>query len=98
MEIIGRTFLFEYEAESYRIEVLDGTTVQWTQTKGPEEGKTDIERYILSRLGDRSVAITWIEADGLGLTNILDFEKLSVTTHANVGRDVFENAGKLVVV
>lgn len=98
MEIVGRTFLFEYETESYRIEVVDRTTVRWTQTRGPEEGKGDIERFILSTLNAQSAAITWIEADGLGVTNILDFKNLSVTTHANVGRDVFENIGKLVVV
>jgi hypothetical protein len=42
--------------------------------------------------------ITWIEAKGSGLSNIRDFDKMTVTTHANIGRNLFVDPGTLVAV
>ena len=96
-EITGRTLEFHYTDETYRIDVLSETRVRWTRTIGDPQGASDEEDYIYSQISRTQGLITWIEADGLGLSNILDFEALTVTTHANMGRAVFRNPGRLVV-
>ena len=37
--------------------------------------------------------ISWVEADGLGLSNMLDPATGTLTTHASMGREVFRNPG-----
>ena len=95
-DLIGRSFCFEYSSETYLIEVLDGEKLRWTQERGPKVGSGDTENYVFSEIAGETVLLTWIEADGLGLSNVLNFASGTVTTHANVGRDVFVNPGKLL--
>jgi phenolic acid decarboxylase len=96
-ELLGKTLKFEYASETYRIDVLDETSVRWTRVAGEDAGRGDTERYVYSRLSEEIGLITWVEADGLGLSNALNFTAGVVATHANEGREVFENPGKLTV-
>ena len=96
-DLVGKTLTFEYESDAYKIEILSGSRLHWTQLRGETPGKGDEEAYLYSALGDAIGMITWIEADGLGLSNILNFAEETVTTHANMGRDVYLNPGKLIV-
>ena len=96
-ELIGRTVLFEYSDETYQIDILTDTTLRWKRVKGEKVGEGDEERYVYSRLSEDIILVTWIEEGGPGLSNALNIATQTVTTHANMGRDVFENPGKLVV-
>lgn len=96
-DLVGKTLSFVYSNETYRIEVLNDSQVRWTQTEGPKSGQGDTETYVFSALSEDIGLITWIEADGLGLSNALNFAQNTVTTHANQGRDVFENVGRLEI-
>ena len=96
-ELVGKTFQFEYSNETYQIEILTDATLRWTRVKGENTGEGDEERYVYSVLEEHLAMLTWIEDGGPGLSNALDFAKHTVTTHANMGRDVFENPGKLIV-
>ena len=90
-----RRFRFTYRTETYLIEVLSDDRLRWTREAGDDIGKTDEESYVASFPRDGQELLTWVEADGLGLSNLLDWDAGTVTTHAKVGRDVFENPGKL---
>ena len=96
-ELIGRSLRFTYSDETYLIEVLNEAQIKWTRTVGASVGQGDTEAYVYSKLSASIGVITWIEADGLGLSNALNFAEKSVTTHANMGREVFENRGDLEV-
>ena len=96
-DLIGKTVTFEYSNETYRIEVLSDSQLKWTRTNGDPVGASDIEAYVFSALAPELVMFTWIEADGLGLSNTLRFSDMKLVTHASIGRDVFENAGKFSV-
>ena len=96
-DLVGKEFGFEYTSETYVIQVMDGETLNWTQSKGPNQGNGDTERYNLSNASDTLMMISWVEVDGLGLTNLLDMGNMTLTTHASMGRDVFVNRGKLAI-
>ena len=96
-ELVGRTVLFEYSDETYQIDFLTESTLRWTRIKGNNKDEGDVERYVYSRLADGLILVTWIEDGGPGLSNAMNFVEHTVTTHANIGRDVFENPGTLVV-
>ena len=91
--VVGERLEFIYAEETYLIEVLDATSLRWTRTVGDPVGTTDDERYVWSAIDDDRWLITWIEATGLGLSSVVDLVDGTLTTHANMGRDVFVNAG-----
>ena len=93
--IIGKTFLFEYDTEAYRIEVLTQDELRWTKEQGDNKGETDNESYVFSPIDEHQFMLTWIEATGLGLSNILNLNSSKLITHANLNRDVFVNEGKV---
>ncbi|WP_187432336.1 hypothetical protein ROLI_047520 (plasmid) [Roseobacter fucihabitans] len=96
-DIIGMSFGFVYSDETYGIEVLSQTALRWTRTAGKNTGQGDTEQYVFSKLTDDMFMLTWVEADGPGLSNILRLTDGTLITHANIGRDVFINPGKLTV-
>ncbi len=94
-DLVGQIFFFDYLSESYRIEILSTNKLHWTRVKGENSGVNDEESYVFSTLDERKIMLTWIEADGLGLSNVLDLNAKTLTTHANLGREVFVNSGVL---
>jgi hypothetical protein len=96
-DIVGARYRFVYSDETYLIEVLSATEVHWTREVGKTVGQSDTERYVFSSLSDDIFMLTWIEADGLGLSNVFQPRTNTLTTHANVGRDVFVNEGELIM-
>ncbi len=94
-QLIGASVEFVYADETYRIDVVGRDRLHWTRTVGEDTGRGDDETYLCSELDDDVLMLTWIEADGLGLSHVLDFGVMSLTTHANVGREVFVNPGRL---
>ena len=89
----GARFEFDYGEECYLIEFLDDERLRWTRTTGDPVGTTDIESYVWTALDRRRSMVTWIEADGLGLSSVVEVEGGTLVTHANTGRDVFVNSG-----
>lgn len=88
-------FDFVYADETYRIELLDDERLRWERIAGDGAGASDVERYVSGRLDGHRWLITWIEADGLGLSSVVDFDAATLVTHANQGRDVFVNGGSV---
>lgn len=96
-QLIGKRLDFVYAEETYRVEVLDASSLRWTRTVGEAVGATDVERYVWSSIDDERWLITWIEATGLGLSSVVDVARGTLTTHANSGREVFTNIGEVRV-
>ena len=94
-QLIGERFEFVYAEETYLIEILDETSLRWTRTVGDPVGTSDVERYVWSAVDDTRWMITWIEATGLGLSSLVDTATGVLTTHANMVRNVFVNAGEV---
>lgn len=93
-EIVGAEFLFVYSDETYRIEILSETSLRWTREAGENTGQSDQESYVFDHLGGDIILLSWIEADGLGLSNAMDVADGNLVTHANHGREVFQNKGR----
>lgn len=92
--IVGTSFQFFYSDETYRIDVKSEKRLRWTRVAGDEVGQSDEETYVFDLLSPEIILLTWIEADGLGLSNVLNVRDGTLITHANHGREVFQNKGK----
>ncbi len=93
-ELIGANFQFIYSDETYRINVLSDTSLRWTREVGDNVGQSDEESYVLDVLSKDLIILTWVEADGLGRSNVMNLSDGNLVTHANHGRDVFQNRGR----
>ena len=100
--LIGRTFDIVYDSEqskdTYRFEVQSESKIKWERISGNDVGKGDTEDYVITQLDPEKILITWIEADGLGLSNVLNFKAGTCLTHGNNGRSVWKHNGALSLV
>ncbi|EFL87454.1 hypothetical protein [Ahrensia sp. R2A130] len=92
--IIGRNFQLIYADETYRIDVISEKRLRWTREAGNNVGQSDEETYVFDVLSPEIILLTWIEADGLGLSNVLNLRDRALITHANHAREVFQNKGQ----
>ena len=101
-DLVGKTFDITYASEhsndTYRFVVKEGNKIRWDRIAGTDVGKGDTEDFVMTQLTDTKILITWIEADGLGLSNVLDFNEGTCLTHGNNGRGVWKHTGKLTLV
>ena len=101
-KLIGRTFdiayVSEHSQDTYQIQIKDDKKLTWKRIKGTDGvGKGDEEDYIMTQITNDKLLITWVEADGLGLSNILDFQQGTCLTHGNNGRNVWKHTGVLTL-
>ena len=100
-DLVGVKFILEYQLEdgtpdNYSIEILSGGKVVWERVEGLNVGEGDTEDYIVTLLKSNVLLMSWVEASGLSLCNLIDFNKKTVLTHGNFGRSLlFENPGKV---
>ncbi len=60
---------------------------------GDEKGTLENETYVNASIDDSKVFITWGEANGIGVAQVLDFKKGLVYNHLLRGRAVTAGEG-----
>ncbi len=94
--MVGSTYLFDCGDSAYEITIESGTELHWKLFKGDYPGpQEDQETYYKSKIADGIVLMSWIEASGLGVYNVLNFNNSTVTTHAREGDTTHINKGKV---
>lgn len=100
--LIGRTFDIVYASDhskdTYRFDVETDNKIKWERIAGTDVGKGDTEDYVITQIDAENMLVTWIEADGLGLSNVLNFKAGTCLTHGNNGRSVWKHNGVLSLV
>ena len=93
-DVLGPASEIHYETESYLIELLSDTRLRWTRMQGQDTGVGDEESYVATQLDSHRWMISWVEARGLALSNVIDLSSGVILTHGSEGRDVFANPGQ----
>ncbi len=95
-DLMGKTFEFRYASEIYHITIQSDETLLWELKKGEFEGPSSgTESYIHSELYPGVHFISWTEATGLVLCNVIDFNTMVLTTHGNHDGEMFVNPGTI---
>jgi len=82
--IIGKTFNFDYGKVAYSISIKSESELYWELIKGEHPGsKKGREKYYVSKVSDGIIFISWVESNGLGLYNVMNFNTNELTTHGN---------------
>ncbi|MBL7857404.1 MAG: hypothetical protein JNM57_06925 [Cyclobacteriaceae bacterium] len=94
-DLIGRTIEYQYGESIYHVTFDSDTTLHWEAVAGEEKGAYEKETYVLEFLARQTIFITWGEANGIGVSQVLDIERGIVYNHLLRGRSVSSGDGKI---
>ncbi len=93
-KITGKTIEYKYGDDIYLVKIDTDSTLHWWANSGSEKGIKAIEKY-KSEMIDNKVFITWEEANGIGVSQILDFKNGIVHNHILNNRNISIGQGAI---
>ena len=69
--------------------------MHWEAMAGDEKGVKEDENYKIVSIDRQKLFITWGEANGIGVSQVLDFEKGIVYNHLLRGRNITIGTGEI---
>jgi hypothetical protein len=98
INLIGKTVEYRYGEDVYHVSFDSDSTLHWAAVAGDETGVMENETYVAEWIEPRKLFITWGEANGIGVSQILDFEKGKVHNHLLRGRDASTGNGDIRII
>ncbi len=97
VDLIGKTIEYRYGESVYHVTFDSDSTLHWKAMAGEEKGALEHEVYIVEFVDNSKMFITWGEANGIGVSQVLDFERGIVYNHLLRDRTVNSGEGKIRV-
>ena len=94
-DLVGKTIEYKYGESIYLVHVDTDSTMHWEAVSGDEKGVKEDETYKIESIGNNCLFITWGEANGIGVSQVLDFENGIVHNHLLRGRDISIGRGEI---
>ncbi|MBM3177714.1 MAG: hypothetical protein FJZ78_06870 [Bacteroidetes bacterium] len=96
-DLIGKTIEYRYGESVYHVTLDTDSTMHWEAMAGDEKGAFERETYFMEAIGDQKVFITWDEANGIGVSQVLDFKQGKVYNHLLQDRKLRNGHGAIRV-
>lgn len=96
-DLIGKTIEYRYGESVYHVTMDSDSLMHWEAMAGEEKGVYEEETYIIESIDETKLFITWGEANGIGVSQVLDFEKGIVHNHLLRGRAVSSVQGSIKI-
>ncbi|RYU96480.1 MoaF-related domain-containing protein [Emticicia agri] len=85
---VGQTYIYDYGDARYEVKCLTDTTLRWECVYGEEKGRQETDRYYQKELEGNNVFVTWAEADGIGVSQVIDFNKNKVQSYLLIDKKI----------
>lgn len=92
-ELSGKTVEYRYGESIYHVTFDSDTTLHWEAMAGDEKGVKANESYVAEWLSPQVLFITWGEENGIGVSQVLNFEQGVVHNHLLRAREVSKGEG-----
>ena len=96
-DLVGKTIEYRYGEDIYHVTVDTDSTMHWEAMAGAEKGIKENETYFMESIDDNKMFITWDEANGIGVAQVLDFETGVVYNHLLINRKLRNGRGEISV-
>jgi len=96
--LIGKTIEYRYGESVYHVTFETDSTMNWEAMEGEESGTKENETYVAEWIDSQRLFITWGEANGIGVSQILDFEKGKVHNHLLRNRKASIGEGRISII
>ena len=93
--LIGKTIEYRYGESVYHLTFDSHSNLHWEAMAGDEIGTKENESYVAEWIEPQKLFITWGEANGIGVSQILDFNLGKVHNHLLRGREASLNTGDI---
>lgn len=97
-KLVGKTIEYRYGESVYHVTFDSDTTLHWEAVAGDETGTKENETYVAEWIDSKMLFITWGEANGIGVSQIVDFENGNVHNHLLRNRNASMGEGKIRII
>lgn len=94
-DLIGKTLQYSYGESVYHVIFDNASEMHWEAMAGDEQGTNEEETYKIEVVSPGLLFITWGEANGIGVSQVLDFNEGVVYNHLSRGRDITIGQGEI---
>lgn len=91
----GKTFEYNYGDHVYEVNFKSGDKLHWKCIKGDDKGKEADETYATQRLNNYTFFISWIEQDGLGVSQVINLNDNTVKTFLRIEKEIIPLTGTI---
>ena len=98
LDLIGKTIEYRYGESVYHVTLDSDSTLHWEAVAGDEKGMKANETYVGEFVVSQKFFISWGEESGIGVSQILDFERGKVYNHLLRGREVSKGDGEIKII
>ncbi len=98
VSLIDKTIEYSYGESVYHVTFETDSTMHWEAMEGEESGAKENETYVAEWIDSQRLFITWGEANGIGVSQILDFEKGKVHNHLLRNRNASIGEGRISII
>jgi hypothetical protein len=97
-ELVGKTIAYQYGESIYHVTFDSDSTMHWEAMAGDEKGALEHETYVANFFEPDKLFISWGEANGINVSQVLDFKKGIVYNHLVRERKASVGDGKISIV
>lgn len=95
--LIGKTIEYKYGEDIYHVTLDSDSTLHWEGMAGGEKGVKADETYFMESLDSARIFIMWDEANGIAVSQVLDFAQGKVYNHLMQERKLRHGYGEIRV-
>jgi hypothetical protein len=95
LDLVGKTIEYRYGVSIYHVTIDSDTTMHWEAIAGEEKDVKENETYAAEWIDSKKLFISWGEANGMVVSQILDFEKGKVYNHLVRNREPSMGEGQI---
>lgn len=95
INLVGKTLEYNYGNTVYEVSFKSNNQLHWKCTKGDELGQEADEIYFTHRLSNHTLFISWIESNGLGVSQVLNLKENVVDCFLKIDKEVISLSGKI---
>jgi hypothetical protein len=96
-DLLGKTIEYKYGEAIYHVTFDTDSTMHWQAMADDEKGAYENETYFMESIGENRLFITWDEANGIGVAQVLDFNLGKVYNHLLNNRKLSNGYGTIRV-
>jgi outer membrane protein assembly factor BamB len=95
--LVGQTIEYRYGESVYHVTIDSDSTLHWEAMTGDEKGAFERETYVSEWIESNILFISWGEANGINVSQVLDFNKGIVYNHLIRNREASMGQGKIKI-
>ncbi|RNL92303.1 hypothetical protein ED312_03695 [Sinomicrobium pectinilyticum] len=95
VSLSGKTFEYNYGDYVYEVNFKSENMLHWKCVKGDEKGKEADETYSEQRLNNHTLFISWVEQDGLGVSQVVNLKDNTVNTFLRIDKEIIPLTGTI---